>query len=594
MHFSGFLDSPGSPDYYSVCVAAPPYDDSDRYRPFNYGRDPARELIDRNTRWLKGVARSLAPDALMFVYGLPSHLAMYATALAENLTFRYWIAIRAMTVQRDAALRPEHMGLLLFSGPEAAIGRVRTPHPLCRCCGATLKDWGGKSHLMRSDGVALSDVWMDLVVDPLDRLPSEVLERILQIAGAGSRRRLLLLMPEALRQGRLQFESPQVVAPFNPLERKGVYRDSSKLRRAPEHMVDRLHNRPCLEVLKEVPSETVDLAFADPPFNLTKSYNGYSDDLRESDYIGWCKRWLTEYRRVVRPGGAIIILNLPKWAFRLADFLSRTGELYLQNWIVWNALPEPKGVLMPAHYSLLYLTRGERASRFNYCSMERGWEPFDEAVFPPDRPDVCRRRSCVRRRRSSSELWRGELTDIWHDIHRVRRSKKGAAGEHLHPCQTPEMLVDRIIRLTTDPGDLVLDAFAGVGTTALVARRLGRRFIAIEQNTIYKDMAERRMRGPVTPTRRERAGSRGTGISRRRLQLELKRIALALGRLPTRAEVEDLSIYDLESFDRAFDSWAVALKAARAAGLSSQDGAYLLQPRMQAEDGLADNENHLS
>jgi site-specific DNA-methyltransferase (adenine-specific) len=580
-------------DSYLVCVAAPFYDASDRYRPFNFKKDPARDLIDRNTRLLKAAARSLAPDALMFVYGLPSHLARYATAISEDLTFRYWIAVRAMTAQKERGPRPEHMGLLMFSGPDAVIGRVSIPHPRCRCCGETLKDWGGKSHLMRSDGVALSDVWMDLVVDPEDRMPSEVLERILQIAGPDSGRRLLLLAPEESRQGRLPFARPQVIAPFNPLERKRVYRDSSKPRQAPEDMIDRLHNRPCLEVLREVPSKTVDLAFADPPFNLTKDYNGYSDDLRESDYMGWCKRWLTEYARVVKPGGAIIILNLPKWSFRLADFLCRAWELYLQNWIVWNALPEPKGVLMPAHYSLLYLTKGERAARFNYCSMERGWEPFDEAVFPPDRPDVCGRRSCVRRRRASSDLWRGELTDIWHDIHRVRRSKKNAAGEHHHPCQTPEMLVDRIIRLTTDPGDLVLDAFAGVGTTALVARRLGRRFIAIEQATAYMDMAERRMSRSAITARYKCAASSGGGVSRRRLQIELLRIALALGRLPTRAEAENLSIYDLEYYDRAFGSWAVALKAARAAGLSSQDEARLLQPRLPMETA-PDIDNQLS
>ncbi|HET9532950.1 MAG TPA: site-specific DNA-methyltransferase [Blastocatellia bacterium] len=522
-------------------------------------------MIERNTRLLRAAARRLAHDGLMFVYGLPSHLARYATALSEELAFRYWIAVRAMTAQKEGGLRPEHMGLALFSGPGATINRVRTAHPRCRCCGETLKDWGGKSHLMRSDGVALSDVWMDIVVDPRERVPSEVFERILQMVKKDLQKSLLVLAPAALRQGELPFLQPPVVPAFDPLRWKASGHKRSKPRAVPDEMIDRLHNRPCLEVLRRIPSETVDLAFADPPFNLTKSYNGYSDDLGETDYMGWCKRWLTEYRRVVKPGGAIIILNLPRWSFRLADFLSRTRELYLQNWIVWNSLPEPKGVLMPAHYSLLYFTKGERASHFNYCSMERGWEPFDEAVFPPDRADVCNRRSCILKRRSSAQVWRGELTDIWHDIHRVRRSKKGAPDYHVHPCRTPEMLVDRIIRLTTTPGDLVLDAFAGVGTTALIARRLGRRFIAIEQDSSYLDLAERRMTGRKEFARREKAASNRSGISRRRLQLELRRLALELGRMPTKADVENLSIYDLDAYERAFKSWAVALKAARAA-----------------------------
>jgi site-specific DNA-methyltransferase (adenine-specific) len=553
------LDEPA----FSLCIAAPPYEAADRYRPFNLRKDAASELIERNARSLRSAARALSPDGLMFVYGLPSHLPRYGTALSEEMVFRYWIAVRTLSAQKGEGLRPEHTGLLLFSGPQAVINRVRTPHPRCRCCGETLKDWGGKSHLMRSDGVALSDVWMDLVVDPQDRLPSEVFERILRIANSGPRKRALLLVPGMLRQGELSFSKPPAIAAFDPLRWKDARQSASKMRAVPEEMVDRLHNRPCLEVLRKIPSGTVDLAFADPPFNLTKGYNGYSDDLRDSDYIGWCKRWLTEYERVVKPGGAIIVLNLPRWSIRLADFLSRTRNLYMQNWIVWNALPEPKGTLMPAHYSLLYFTKGERASRFNYCSMESGWEPFDEAVFPPDRPDVCNRRSCTRKRRASADLWRGELTDIWHDIHRVRRAKKSASEHHGHPCLTPEMLVDRIIRLTTNPGDLVLDAFAGVGTTAVVARRLGRRFIAIEQDSCYMNMAERRMTGQPVFARCEKTDSKRSGISKRRLQIEMQRLALELGRTPTKADVERFSLYGLEAYESAFDSWSVALKAVR-------------------------------
>jgi len=330
----------------------------------------------------------------------------------------------------------------------------------------------------------------------------------------------------------------------------------------PDELIDRLHKGACLEVLKAIPSGTVDLAFADPPFNLTKNYSGYCDDRSEGDYIGWCKRWLVEYARVLKPGGALFLLNLPKWSIRLADFLTRTGGLYLQNWIAWSSLPEPKGVLMPAHYSLLYLTKGPGGNRFNYCSMENGWEPFDEAVFPPDRSDVCSRRRCLRARRASTETWRGELTDIWHDIHRERRPAARGLERKAHPCATPERLLDRIIRLATDPGDLVLDAFAGTGTSALVAQRLGRRFIAIEQDGGYLRLAEHRMsRKREAASRPQR--SKRVGVSKRALQIELQRLAVALGHLPTRADVERLSRFSLEVFENAFESWNTALKAAK-------------------------------
>ncbi len=546
---------------YSVCVAAPAYDPADRYRAFNFRRDPSAQVIERNAARLRDSARGLEANGLMFIYGLPAHLARYATALADELVFRYWISVRAVTDLKPDGLRPEHTGILLMSKPGAEINRIRLPHARCRYCGETLKDWGGKSHLMREDGAALSDVWMDMVVDTSDRMPPEVFERALLLA-QGRKTIQLLCDDEAAPRAAIQyFDRPNLQA-FDPIEWKGRQETNRKI---PDAMLNRLHRASCLDALRAIPSETIDLAFADPPFNLTKDYNGYRDD--RSDYTGWCKRWLVEYERALKPGGALFLVNLPRWSVWLADYLMRTGSLYLQNWIVWNSLPEPKGVLMPAHYSVLYLTKGESASRFNYCSMEEGWQPFDEAVFPPDRPDVCRRRSCIRKRRAAGKTWRGELTDVWYDIHRERR----ATGLSIHPCRTPERLLDRIIRLATNPGDTVLDAFAGVGTSAMVARRLGRNFIAIEQNADYLRAAERRIEEQKSIIVYPRSVPARRRISKRKLQLELQRLALLLERLPTRADVERHSKYDLESFDSAFASWSVALKAAKAVVIDSEE-----------------------
>jgi len=552
-----------SGERFSVCIAAPPYDTEDRFRPFNLKHDPSANTIKRNSALLLEAARLLDANGLMFVYGLPSHLARYAAVLSKELSFRYWIAIRAVTEQKREGLRPEHSALLVMSRPAAAINRVRIPHQRCRHCNATLKDWGGKSHLMRPEGVALSDVWMDMVVDPRERLPLEVVDRILQLSQSASRDRLLFLLPD--HQPSFEhisaLDQPSIQS-FDPIRWKKAASVQTN-RNVPEEMLDRLQNARCLDALKAIPSETIDLAFADPPFNLTKTYNGYADNLRDSDYTGWCKRWLVEYERVLKPGGSLFLLNLPRWSVGLADFLTRTGSLYLQNWIVWNSLPEPKGVIMPAHYSLLYLTKGERAARFNYCSMENGWEPFDEAVFPPDRADVCQRRSCIRKRRVSADLWRGELTDIWHDIHRQRLASRWPEASKTHPCQTPERLIDRIVRLATNPGDIVLDAFAGVGTTAMIASRLGRRFIAIEQDESYiKDAAHRieKLKSPIVYTKKS---TKRRNVSKRALQIELGRLALMLGRLPTRADADKLSKFSVETFDTTFDSWSAALKAAK-------------------------------
>jgi DNA modification methylase len=544
-----------------VCVASLACDSEDRFAPFNSHPKKNGEISQRNVKLLRDAASRLADDGLMFVYGLPAHLSRYAVALSEVLTFRYWIAVRTATKGKRDGLRPEHTGLLLLSKAGASINKLRLSHSMCRVCGKTLKDWGGKSHLMNPQGVRLSDVWMDLVVDAAEEMPAAVFERILQLSLSIKRKRLCLLSLDERPLQLALFQNATNLESFNPLSlRPGV---AQKERRIPDVLLNALHRGKCLEVLKKIPSRTVDLAFADPPFNLTVNYNGYADARESRDYTGWCKRWLLEYERVLKPGGALVVLNLPKWSAPLADFLCRAKGLYLQNWIVWNALPEPKGVLMPAHYSLLYFTKGETPGRFNYCNMENGWQPFDEAVFPPDRSDVCNRKVCVRKRRASASTWRGELTDIWYDIHRDRRNNRRAVLTKAHPCPTPEALIDRVIRLTTNAGDVVLDAFAGVGTTALVAERLDRKFIAIEQDEVYNITAEKRIAerkrtlpGAAKPQKRG-------GITKRKLQLDVKRLAQELGRVPTKRDVEQSSIYNMQAFEEAFANWGEALRAAR-------------------------------
>jgi DNA modification methylase len=544
-----------------VCVASLACDGEERFAPFNSHGKKISATTERNVKLLRQAAMNLADDGLLFIYGLPARLAPYAVALADLLTFRYWIAVRTATSEKTGGLRPEHTGLLLLSKAGATLNKIRLSHSMCRACGRTLKDWGGKSHLMHPQGVTLSDVWMDLVVDANDQLPAEIFDRILQLALSVRRRRLHLLSLDERPLQFALFQNSVNLQSFNPLSLRKSEAQTERL--IPEALLNTIHRGKCLEVLKKIPSHTVDLAFADPPFNLTVNYNGYADALEKNDYTGWCKRWLLEYERLLKPGGALVVLNLPKWSVHIADFLSRTKSLYMQNWIVWNALPEPKGVLMPAHYSLLYFTKGKAPGRFNYCNMENGWQPFDEAVFPPDRSDVCTRKTCMRQRRASASAWRGELTDIWYDVHRDRRNTRRAALTRAHPCPTPEALIDRIIRLTTNAKDVVLDAFAGVGTTALVAERLDRRFIAIEQDEFYQRAAEKRIieRKSALPKAGQR--KKKSGVTKRKLQLELKRLALELKRVPTKSDAEQFSSYPLQAFENSFASWREALKAAK-------------------------------
>jgi site-specific DNA-methyltransferase (adenine-specific) len=239
--------------------------------------------------------------------------------------------------------------------------------------------------------------------------------------------------------------------------------------------LNELYEGNCIEIMDKLYDKfgpCVDLGFADPPYNLDKAYEGYEDALKDREYLKWCNLWLERYVRLLKPTATLFVLNLPKWTTHHAVFLNQ--HLYFQNWIVWDALSDPRGNVMPAHYGLLYYTKHPTQYTLNSQS----------TVEPASR---CLRPKCITSRDSASG--RENLTDIWHDIHRIKHKKDRDA----HPCQLPEKLLERVIKLASNPGDIVLDAFLGTGTSAVVAKKLGRAFIGIEQDKNYLEITKQRL-----------------------------------------------------------------------------------------------------
>lgn len=111
-----------------------------------------------------------------------------------------------------------------------------------------------------------------------------------------------------------------------------------------------------MEILGQTIEESIDLVFADPPFNLGKDYGkGIDDSLVETEYLNWCGEWIAECVRVLKPGGAFFLWNLPRWNVELGHLLNEEGMLF-RHWIAVDikySLPIP-GRLYPSHYSLLY------------------------------------------------------------------------------------------------------------------------------------------------------------------------------------------------------------------------------------------------
>lgn len=228
----------------------------------------------------------------------------------------------------------------------------------------------------------------------------------------------------------------------------------------------RLYEGDCLSVLPSIAAESVDLIFADPPFNLGKTYSSkINDALEDEEYINWSKRWITEVIRLLKPGGSFFLYNLPKWNLRLGEFAA--SRLTFRHWIAINMtyrLPI-QGRLYPSHYSLLYLVKGARPS-----------------IFHPDRIPIETCRHCGGEKHDYGGYKnkmnpRGvNLADVWDDIPPVRHQKYKRRKAN----ELSLKLLDRVISMASDPGSLVLDPFGGSGTTFVTAELLGRQWIGVE------------------------------------------------------------------------------------------------------------------
>ena len=229
-----------------------------------------------------------------------------------------------------------------------------------------------------------------------------------------------------------------------------------------------LYEADCMTVLPFIDDNFVDTVFADPPFNLSKDYGRKtSDNMADDKYLEWCRKWLAECIRILKPGGALFLYNLPKWNIPLGCFLTEKGLMF-RHWIAVehkSSLPLP-GRLYPAHYSLLYYTKGKPA-RFHrvrtpietcrHCGKEiRDYGGHRDAMNPNG----------------------VNLKDVWTDIPPVRHRKFKSEKRAANALSTK--LLERVIAISTLPGDLVLDPFGGSGTTYAVCEKQHRRWIGIE------------------------------------------------------------------------------------------------------------------
>lgn len=225
----------------------------------------------------------------------------------------------------------------------------------------------------------------------------------------------------------------------------------------------------CLKSFRKIPDESIDVVFADPPFNLKKKYRSHNDNLELQEYLDWCEKWIKECVRVIKPTGSIFLHNIPRWLTYYSAMLNEVADF--RHWISWDAPTAPMGkTLQPNHYGILFYAKEARQNKFY------------EIRSPHKR---CRKCGYLIKdyggKKALLHPFGTLVSDVWTDIHRLRHNKY----RDEHPCQLPIHLLERIILMSTDENDIVLDPFSGTGTTAVASKRLGRNFIGFELDEEY-------------------------------------------------------------------------------------------------------------
>lgn len=215
---------------------------------------------------------------------------------------------------------------------------------------------------------------------------------------------------------------------------------------------------------------TVPLIFADPPFNIGYKYGLYNDTRTRADYLGWADAWLDAAVRVLSPSGSFFLAIGDEYAAEYKVRLDALG-LTMRNWIIWHYTfgPHQQKKFGRDHAHILYYVRDPQ--RFTFHA--------DDIRIESERQRSGDKRADPRGRVPG---------DVW-SFPRLPGNAKERTG---HPCQMPEAVLERIIRVASNPGDLVVDPFCGSGTTAVVCARLCRDCWTCDIDPEYVAVAKRR------------------------------------------------------------------------------------------------------
>lgn len=258
----------------------------------------------------------------------------------------------------------------------------------------------------------------------------------------------------------------------------------------------------CIKLLNDGPEGWVDLAFADPPFNIGYLYHGYNDERNTDDYLKFSHDWMKAIYRALKPNGSFYLAIGDEYAADLAVIARRQLGFHMRNWIIWHYTfgQQTKRMFAKSHTHILYFSKTDdvNALTFNADAVRvasaRQTTYGDHRANPKGKlPDDT---WYLRPQETPPEFFDAN-NDTW-SVSRVCGTFKEREG--WHGCQMPIEVLRRIIVASSNPGDIVLDPFNGSGTTTVAAAVLGRKYVGIDQSEEYVKFAQKRLEHALEQT----------------------------------------------------------------------------------------------
>lgn len=298
-----------------------------------------------------------------------------------------------------------------------------------------------------------------------------------------------------------------------------------------------IHQGNCIELMRQIEPGTIDLVFADPPFNIGYEYDQYHDRHEDEEYIAWSREWMEEVHRILKPGGTFWLAIGDEYAAELKVDAEHKIGFTTRSWVVWyytfgvNCTRK----FSRSHVHLFHFVKDENNFTFN---------AEDPSVrVPSARALVYADKRANPNGRLPDDTWILRPQDLGHGfdtmddtVYFARVAGTFAERQGFHGCQMPEQLLGRIVRVSSSAGDIVLDPFAGSGTTLAVAKKLGRQWVGCELSDEYVRAATARLSaisvgdsldGPADPIASAPSTSNGRRLKDAALYVEAEKVTAA-------------------------------------------------------------------